>query len=64
MTRSEYLEGVYARSDGKPKLACPYTGDSAGNDKHITARDRQESQLCKREWWLAGWHDRDMEMVL
>ena len=41
-----YLEGRLAHSDDESKQSCPFG----------------EAELCLKHWWLAGWHDKDMEI--
>ena len=56
-----YREGREARQKGKKPVACPYS-----HTTHHTGTETGPmigtSELAKRHWWLAGWHDRDMEM--
>lgn len=47
--QAQYQEGRKTREQGQPSVACPHAFD--------TSASRQ-----KRGWWLAGWHDRDIEL--
>lgn len=51
-----YQAGRFARGCGEGKRACPYTYEMRSK------ATKGLSQLALRHWWLAGWHDRDMEL--
>ena len=61
MTPKEYEDGRAARDAGQSKDACPYGNTTAG--VFTTDIDRRKSQIYLRAWWMAGWDDRDMEML-
>lgn len=46
--QSAYKNGYNSRVIGKPKGLHPFSN----------------SELCLKHWWLAGWHDKDMEIKL
>lgn len=46
-TQDAYRNGRLARLEGENKALCPFG----------------EAELCLKHWWLAGWHDKDMEIA-
>ncbi len=56
----QYDEGRQARKEDRHKNACPY-GHSTHHKDLDTGLMIGTSELAKRHWWLAGWHDADME---
>lgn len=50
-----YYEGMLAHMHGKPDKSCPY--QLKASVENSTPEQRQESDMCKRHWWLAGWHE-------
>lgn len=55
-----YRAGRDARRKGHGKACCPH-GMEAPKPDDTEAR-RQDSPAVRRAWWLAGFHDQDMEM--
>ena len=45
-TRSNYENGFKSRANGNPISSCPF----------------DNTNLEIKHWWLAGWHDKDMEL--
>lgn len=57
---ADYLEGRAARGKYQSTEACPHGYEAS--DYEAPTAERAESPMCRRHWWLAGWHDRDMEV--
>ncbi|MCD6006882.1 hypothetical protein [Halomonas sp. IOP_31] len=55
----DYIEGRLAWDKGQAAAACPHGWEAA--DYQTPTEEREVSPICRRHWWLAGWHDRDME---
>lgn len=55
-----YRAGRKARNAGQSRDACPYghTTSHADDPPHR----KQRAQRVMRAFWLAGWHDADMEV--
>jgi len=57
-----YYKGHQASEEGADIKSCPF-GDQVskvGDGAYL----REKSQLCKRHWWLAGWHESRRERGL
>lgn len=50
-----YYDGMVAAIDDRPESDCPYGFVAAESESPV--KDRENSQLCRRMWWLAGWHE-------
>lgn len=60
--REEYQAGMKARDEGKGVNACPY----GMPEPEVHSGDKisgWEKMIQRRHWWLAGLHDRDMELT-
>ena len=56
-----YQQGRDARTIGQGRQACPY-GHAGRTSEEDGARRRERASLVLRHWWLAGWHDADIEL--
>lgn len=56
---AQYQEGKDARREYRHISSCPYAMN--GEKMGAIVCERQESDAAKRSWWLAGFHDADME---
>ncbi|MDX1466241.1 MAG: hypothetical protein R3215_11120 [Halomonas sp.] len=56
-----YREGQLSRRNRYTTGACPY-GHLTHHNGLETGPMMGLSELAKRHWWLAGWHDMDIEM--
>lgn len=59
---SAYRDGYAAFRSGIGKEECPYgrLGSVVGDSPKM----REKTPLCLRHWWLAGWHDADIDRQL
>lgn len=55
-----YYEGLSAAAAGVNLALCPYGFIRAGYG--APEAHRENSQLCKRMWWLAGYYDQKKEI--
>jgi ribosome modulation factor len=60
MSQLDYTDGRQARVDGYSLEACPFGFEASTFD--APANKRQGTEMTRRHWWLAGWHDQDIEM--
>lgn len=50
-----FYEGQLAAWRGKESGHCPYSTRSSHPDD--SAKVREQSDMCKRHWWIAGWYE-------